>query len=171
MMIVSCAAQEGEQCAAHSHETNRSPTFFEGCPAFFWLLPKGESAKLTVRCRRSASSSRRISSIAPWRWSRPSTSMIFNPPRQDWLNGTDAYLRGWPRIDASCQRSAIQIAAIFARHSCASAARIFDSQKLGGTIRCPCREASYNLFWLASAMLEHGTERVPAVESSRLQRR
>ena len=77
-------------CLSIRMRTNRSRTSSRA-PCNFWLGEKGER-ELTVRAGEVLV----IPSYLPHRALAVEDTLdvdVFNPPRQDWLNGTDAYLR------------------------------------------------------------------------------
>ncbi len=74
----------------HAHENEQITYILEGA-LHFWLGQNGER-ELTV----NAGEVLVIPSYLPHRALAMADTLdvdVFNPPRQDWLNGTDAYLR------------------------------------------------------------------------------
>jgi quercetin dioxygenase-like cupin family protein len=74
----------------HSHENEQITYVLEGA-LHFWLGEKGER-ELTVHAGEVLV----IPSYLPHRALAVEDTLdvdVFNPPRLDWLNGTDAYLR------------------------------------------------------------------------------
>jgi quercetin dioxygenase-like cupin family protein len=90
MMIAHVYLKKGDDVPQHSHENEQITYILEGA-LHFWLGEKGER-ELTVR----AGDVLVIPSLLPHRALAVEDTLdvdVFNPPRQDWLNGTDAYLR------------------------------------------------------------------------------
>jgi quercetin dioxygenase-like cupin family protein len=90
MMIAHVYLKKGDEVPQHSHENEQITYILEGA-LHFWLGEKGER-ELTVR----AGDVLVIPSHLPHRALAVEDTLdvdVFNPPRQDWLNGTDAYLR------------------------------------------------------------------------------
>jgi quercetin dioxygenase-like cupin family protein len=90
MMIAHVYFKKGDDVPQHSHENEQITYILEGA-LHFWLGEKGER-ELTVR----AGDVLVIPSLLPHRALAVEDTLdvdVFNPPRQDWLNGTDAYLR------------------------------------------------------------------------------
>jgi quercetin dioxygenase-like cupin family protein len=90
MMIAHVYLKKGDDVPQHSHENEQITYLLEGA-LHFWLGEKGER-ELTVRAGEVLV----IPSYLPHRALALEDSLdvdVFNPPRQDWLNGTDAYLR------------------------------------------------------------------------------
>ena len=90
MMIAHVFLKKGDDVPQHSHE-NEQITYILNGALHFWLGEKGER-ELTV----SAGEVLVIPSHLPHRALALEDTLdvdVFNPPRQDWLNGTDAYLR------------------------------------------------------------------------------
>lgn len=90
MMIAHVYLKKGDDVPQHSHENEQITYVLEGA-LHFWLGEKGER-ELTVRAGEVLV----IPSYLPHRALAVEDTLdvdVFNPPRQDWLNGTDAYLR------------------------------------------------------------------------------
>ena len=90
MMIAHVFLRKGDDVPQHSHE-NEQITYILSGALHFWLGENGER-ELTV----SAGEVLVIPSHLPHRALALEDTLdvdVFNPPRQDWLNGTDAYLR------------------------------------------------------------------------------
>jgi quercetin dioxygenase-like cupin family protein len=90
MMIAHVYLKKGDDVPQHSHENEQITYILEGA-LHFWLGEKGER-ELTVRAGEVLV----IPSYLPHRALAVEDTLdvdVFNPPRQDWLNGTDAYLR------------------------------------------------------------------------------
>ena len=90
MMIAHVFLRKGDDVPQHSHE-NEQITYILNGALHFWLGENGER-ELTV----SAGEVLVIPSHLPHRALALEDTLdvdVFNPPRQDWLNGTDAYLR------------------------------------------------------------------------------
>jgi quercetin dioxygenase-like cupin family protein len=82
--------KKGDDVPQHSHENEQLTYILEGA-LHFWLGEKGER-ELTVRAGEVLV----IPSNLPHRALALEDTLdvdVFNPPRQDWLDGTDAYLR------------------------------------------------------------------------------
>jgi quercetin dioxygenase-like cupin family protein len=90
IMIAHVYLKKGDDVPQHSHENEQVTYILEGA-LHFWLGEKGER-ELTVRAGEVLV----IPSYLPHRALAVEDTLdvdVFNPPRQDWLNGTDAYLR------------------------------------------------------------------------------
>jgi quercetin dioxygenase-like cupin family protein len=90
MMIAHVYLKKGDDVPQHSHENEQITYILEGA-LHFWLGEKGER-ELTVRAGEVLV----IPSWLPHRALAVEDTLdvdVFNPPREDWLNGTDAYLR------------------------------------------------------------------------------
>ena len=90
MMIAHVRLKKGDEVPTHSHENEQITYILEGA-LHFWLGPKGDREQ-TV----SAGEVLVIPSNLEHRAVALEDTLdvdVFNPPRQDWLNGTDAYLR------------------------------------------------------------------------------
>jgi quercetin dioxygenase-like cupin family protein len=90
MMIAHVYLKKGDDVPQHSHENEQITYILQGA-LHFWLGEKGER-ELTVRAGEVLV----IPSHLPHRALAIEDTLdvdVFNPPRQDWLNGTDAYLR------------------------------------------------------------------------------
>jgi quercetin dioxygenase-like cupin family protein len=91
MMIAHVYFKKDDDVPRHSHENEQITYILEGA-LHFWFGADGER-ELTV----SAGEVVVIPSNLPHRALALADTLdvdIFCPPRQDWLNGTDAYLRG-----------------------------------------------------------------------------
>jgi quercetin dioxygenase-like cupin family protein len=91
MMIAHVHFKKGDDVPWHSHENEQITYILEGALRF-WLGANGEH-EFTVRSGEVLV----IPSNLPHRALALEDTLdvdIFNPPRQDWLAGTDAYLRG-----------------------------------------------------------------------------
>ena len=91
MMIAHVRLKKGDEVPTHSHENEQITYILEGA-LHFWLGPKGDR-EVTVRAGEVL--------VIPSNLEHRAVALeetldvdVFNPPRQDWLNGTDAYLRG-----------------------------------------------------------------------------
>jgi len=90
MMIAHVFLKKGDDVPQHSHENEQLTYILEGALQF-WLGDKGER-ELTVRAGEVLV----IPSYLPHRALALEDTLdvdVFNPPRQDWLDGSDAYLR------------------------------------------------------------------------------
>jgi quercetin dioxygenase-like cupin family protein len=90
MMIAHVYLKKGDDVPQHSHENEQITYILEGS-LHFWLGEKGER-EITVRAGEVLV----IPSWLPHRALALEDTLdvdVFNPPREDWLNGTDAYLR------------------------------------------------------------------------------
>jgi quercetin dioxygenase-like cupin family protein len=90
MMIAHVYLKKGDDVPQHSHENEQITYILEGA-LHFWLGEKGER-ELIVRAGEVLV----IPSWLPHRALAVEDTLdvdVFNPPREDWLNGTDAYLR------------------------------------------------------------------------------
>jgi quercetin dioxygenase-like cupin family protein len=90
MMIAHVYLKKGDDVPQHSHENEQITYILEGALQF-WLGEKGER-ELTVRAGEVLV----IPSYLPHRALAVEDTLdvdVFNPPRQDWLDGSDAYLR------------------------------------------------------------------------------
>ena len=90
MMIAHVYLKKGDDVPQHSHENEQITYILEGA-LHFWLGDKGER-ELTVRAGEVLV----IPSYLPHRALALEDTLdvdVFNPPRQDWLDGSDAYLR------------------------------------------------------------------------------
>jgi len=90
MMIAHVYLKKGDDVPQHSHENEQITYILEGALRF-WLGPKGDQ-EITVRAGEVL--------VIPSNLEHRALALedtldvdVFNPPRQDWLNGTDAYLR------------------------------------------------------------------------------
>src|ERR1700723_2244807 len=90
MMIAHVYLKKGDDVPRHSHENEQLTYILEGA-LHFWFGENGER-ELTVRAGEVVV----IPSNVPHRALAVEDTLdvdIFCPPRQDWLTGTDAYLR------------------------------------------------------------------------------
>ncbi len=90
MMIAHVFLKKGDDVPQHAHENEQITYILEGA-LHFWLGQNGER-ELTVHAGEVLV----IPSYLPHRALAMEDTLdvdVFNPPRQDWLNGTDAYLR------------------------------------------------------------------------------
>jgi quercetin dioxygenase-like cupin family protein len=90
MMIAHVRLKKGDEVPKHSHENEQITYILEGA-LHFWLGPQGDR-EVTVRAGEVL--------VIPSNLEHRAVALeetldvdVFNPPRQDWLNGTDAYLR------------------------------------------------------------------------------
>jgi quercetin dioxygenase-like cupin family protein len=91
MMIAHVYLKKGDDVPRHSHE-NEQITYILSGALQFWFGEHGEH-EMTVRAGEVVV----IPSHLPHRALALEDTLdvdIFSPPRQDWLAGTDAYLRG-----------------------------------------------------------------------------
>ena len=91
MMIAHVYLKKGEEVPRHSHENEQLTYILEGA-LHFWFGAEGER-EITVRAGEVVV----IPSNVPHRAVALEDTLdvdVFCPPRQDWLSGTDAYLRG-----------------------------------------------------------------------------
>ena len=91
MMIAHVYLKKGDDVPRHSHE-NEQITYILSGALQFWFGEDGEH-EMTVRAGEVVV----IPSHLPHRALALEDTLdvdIFSPPRQDWLAGTDAYLRG-----------------------------------------------------------------------------
>jgi quercetin dioxygenase-like cupin family protein len=91
MMIAHVYLKKGDDVPRHSHE-NEQITYILSGALQFWFGEHGEH-EVTVRAGEVVV----IPSHLPHRALALEDTLdvdIFSPPRQDWLAGTDAYLRG-----------------------------------------------------------------------------
>ena len=90
MMIAHIYLKKGDDVPRHSHENEQLTYVLQGA-LHFWLGPNDER-ELTVRGGEVLV----IPSHVPHRALAMEDTLdvdVFSPPRQDWLSGTDAYLR------------------------------------------------------------------------------
>lgn len=90
MMIAHVYLKKGDDVPQHAHENEQITYILEGA-LHFWLGEKGER-EITVRAGEVLV----IPSHLPHRALAMEDTLdvdVFNPPRQDWLDGSDAYLR------------------------------------------------------------------------------
>jgi quercetin dioxygenase-like cupin family protein len=90
MMIAHVRLKKGDEVPKHSHENEQITYILEGA-LHFWLGPKGDR-EVTVRAGEVL--------VIPSNLEHRAVALeetldvdVFNPPRQDWLDGSDAYLR------------------------------------------------------------------------------
>ena len=91
MMIAHVYFKSGEEVPRHSHD-NEQLTYILSGALHFWFGAEGER-EITVRAGEVVV----IPSNVPHRAVALEDTLdvdVFCPPRQDWLSGTDAYLRG-----------------------------------------------------------------------------
>jgi quercetin dioxygenase-like cupin family protein len=91
MMIAHVYLQKGDEVPQHHHE-NEQLTYILSGALKFWFGAQGEQ-ELVVRAGEVVV----IPSDLPHRAHALEDTLdvdVFCPPRQDWLSGTDAYLRG-----------------------------------------------------------------------------
>jgi len=91
MMIAHVYLKKGDDVPRHSHENEQITYILEGALRF-WLGENGER-ELVVHAGEVLV----IPSNLPHRALALENTLdvdIFDPPRQDWLQGTDSYLRG-----------------------------------------------------------------------------
>ncbi len=91
MMIAHVYFKSGEQVPRHSHD-NEQLTYILSGALRFWFGADGEQ-EVTVRAGEVVV----IPSNLPHRAVALEDTLdvdVFCPPREDWLSGTDAYLRG-----------------------------------------------------------------------------
>jgi quercetin dioxygenase-like cupin family protein len=91
LMIAHVHLKKGDDVPRHHHE-NEQLTYILSGALHFWFGENGER-ELTVRAGEVIV----IPSNVPHRALALEDTLdvdVFNPPRQDWLTGTDAYLRG-----------------------------------------------------------------------------
>jgi quercetin dioxygenase-like cupin family protein len=91
MMIAHVYFKKGDDVPLHSHENEQLTYILEGA-LHFWF-GKDESREIVVRAGEVIV----IPSHVPHRAVALEDTLdvdVFCPPRQDWLAGTDAYLRG-----------------------------------------------------------------------------
>jgi quercetin dioxygenase-like cupin family protein len=89
MMIAHVYLKKGDDVPQHAHENEQITYILEGALKF-WLGAKGER-EVTVRAGEVLV----IPSNLPHRALALEDTLdvdVFNPPRKDWLEGTDAYL-------------------------------------------------------------------------------
>ena len=90
MMIAHVYFKKGDDVPRHAHENEQITYILEGA-LHFWLGANGES-EIVVRAGEVLV----MGSNLPHRAVALEDTLdvdVFNPPRQDWLNGSDAYLR------------------------------------------------------------------------------
>jgi quercetin dioxygenase-like cupin family protein len=90
VMIAHVYLKKGDDVPQHSHENEQITYILEGALRF-WLGPEGDQ-EITVRAGEVL--------VIPSNLEHRALALedtldldVFNPPRQDWLDGTDAYLR------------------------------------------------------------------------------
>jgi quercetin dioxygenase-like cupin family protein len=92
MMIAHVYIKKGEEVPRHSHD-NEQLTYILSGALHFWFDKAGVEQEITVRAGEVVV----IPSNLPHRAVALEDTLdvdVFCPPRQDWLSGTDAYLRG-----------------------------------------------------------------------------
>ena len=92
MMMAHVYFKKGDDVPRHSHE-NEQVTYILSGALHFWLGDR--DTEITVRAGEVLV----IPSNLPHRALALEDTLdvdVFCPPRQDWLDGTDAYLRGKP---------------------------------------------------------------------------
>ena len=90
MMLAQVFLDQGCIVPKHSHENEQLTYILEGKLRFF--LGEDRSEVVDVARRRGAAHP--VLAAAPGGSDRDTLDVdIFNPPRQDWLDGSDAYLR------------------------------------------------------------------------------
>ena len=90
MMIAHVYFKKGDDVPLHKHE-NEQLTYILSGALHFWFGAEGKD-EITVRAGEVVV----IPSNVPHRALALEDTLdvdVFNPPRQDWLSGTDAYLR------------------------------------------------------------------------------
>jgi quercetin dioxygenase-like cupin family protein len=90
MMIAHVFLKKGDEVPQHAHE-NEQITYILSGSLHFWLGDRGER-EITI----GAGEVLVIPSYLPHRALAMEDTLdvdVFNPPRQDWLDGSDAYLR------------------------------------------------------------------------------
>jgi quercetin dioxygenase-like cupin family protein len=90
MMIAHVCLKKGDEVPKHSHENEQITYILEGA-LHFWLGPNGDR-EVVVRAGEVLV----IPSLLEHRAVALEDTLdvdVFNPPRQDWLDGSDAYLR------------------------------------------------------------------------------
>ena len=90
VMIAHVYLKKGDEVPQHSHMNEQITYILDGALQF-WLGPKGDR-EVTVRAGEVL--------VIPSNLEHRALALedtldvdVFNPPRQDWLDGTDAYLR------------------------------------------------------------------------------
>jgi quercetin dioxygenase-like cupin family protein len=90
VMIAHVYLKKGDDVPQHSHMNEQITYILQGALQF-WLGPKGDR-EVTVRAGEVL--------VIPSNLEHRALALedtldvdVFNPPREDWLNGTDAYLR------------------------------------------------------------------------------
>lgn len=90
MMIAHVHFDKGVEVPLHRHDNEQITYILEGA-LHFWLGPQGER-EVTVRAGEVL--------VIPSNLEHRALALedtldmdVFNPPRQDWLDGSDAYLR------------------------------------------------------------------------------
>jgi len=91
MMIAHVHFDKGDEVPTHRHDNEQITYILEGA-LHFWLGPAGER-EVTVRAGEVL--------VIPANLEHRALALedtldmdVFNPPRQDWLDGSDAYIRG-----------------------------------------------------------------------------
>ena len=94
MMIAQVFLKQGAIVPRHQHHNEQRTYILEGCLRFY--LGEDESRVQDVRAGE-------VLHIPSWAWHKAEALEdtldvdIFNPPREDWLNKTDDYLRSGNR--------------------------------------------------------------------------
>jgi quercetin dioxygenase-like cupin family protein len=90
VMIAHVYLKKGDDVPQHAHENEQITYILEGA-LHFWLGPRGDQ-EVTVLAGEVL--------VIPSNLEHRALALedtldvdVFNPPRQDWLDGTDAYLR------------------------------------------------------------------------------
>lgn len=94
IMLAQVFLRKGAVVPTHTHESEQVTYIVEGTLRL-WLGEKGDE-EFTVRAGEVLT----IPSNVPHRAEALEDTLdvdVFSPPRQDWLEGTDAYLRQGPR--------------------------------------------------------------------------
>ena len=91
MMIAHVYLKQGDDVPRHSHE-NEQITYILSGALRFWLGDR-EAERRSRSAQERCWSFRHICLIAPFALEDTLDVDVFCPPRQDWLDGTDAYLR------------------------------------------------------------------------------
>lgn len=91
VMIAQVLLKQGDEVPQHSHPNEQVTYILQGALKFW--LHKDQSEEVVVRAGEVLV----IPSGLPHRALALEDTLdvdVFNPPREDWLNGTDTYLRG-----------------------------------------------------------------------------
>ena len=95
IMLAQVFLMKGAVVQRHTHESEQVTYIVEGALRL-WLGSEGAEEEFTVRAGEVLT----IPSNVPHRAEALEDTLdvdVFSPPRQDWLEGTDAYLREGPR--------------------------------------------------------------------------